>query len=191
MSQHQPREVTQLLLAWTRGDREALDRLVPLVSDELHGLAHRYMQREPAGHPLQTTALVNEAYLRLVDAGGVDWQGRAHFFAVCANVMRRVLVDAARSRRSQKRGGGVTVLPLDEEEVQVPLPPVDVIALDEALGTLATFDPQGARIVELRFFGGLSEEEAAEVIGVSSRTIRREWTAAKTWLLGELTRDMR
>jgi RNA polymerase sigma factor (TIGR02999 family) len=183
--------VTQLLLAWTRGDRDALDRLVALVSDELHDLALRYTQRERAGHPLQTTALVNEAYLRLVDAGRIDWQDRAHFFAVCANVMRRILVDVARSRRYQKRGEGVTVLPLDEEQVAAPLPSLDVIALDEALGTLATFDPQGARIVELRFFGGLSEEEAAEVIGVSSRTIRREWTAAKTWLMGELTRDAR
>jgi RNA polymerase sigma factor (TIGR02999 family) len=181
--------VTELLLAWTRGDRDALDRLVPLVSDELHGLAHRYMQREPVGHTLQTTALVNEAYLRLVEVSRVAWHDRTHFFAVCATVMRRVLVDAARARRNQKRGGRLTVVPLDEDQVAAPEPSVDVIALDEALAALATFDSRGAAVVELRFFGGLSEEETAEVIGVSSRTVRREWTAAKAWLLGELRRQ--
>ena len=146
------------------------------------------MQREPAGHTLQTTALVNEAYLRLVDVNRIAWHDRAHFFAVCATVMRRILVDDARARRNQKRGGSLTVVPLDEDQIAAPAPPLDVVALDEALVTLADFDPQGARVVELRFFGGLSEEETAGVIGVSARTIRREWTAAKAWLLGELRR---
>jgi RNA polymerase sigma factor (TIGR02999 family) len=182
------RDVTGLLLAWAGGDRASLDRLIPLVSTELHQIAHRRLRREPAHHTLQTTELVNEAYLRLVDVSRVAWQDRAHFYAVCANIMRRILIDAARERRYQKRGGGVTVVPLDEGRIPSPRPAVEVEALDEALGRLATFDPQAARIVELRFFGGLSEDETAAVVGVSPRTIRRDWAAAKAWLLGELAR---
>jgi RNA polymerase sigma factor (TIGR02999 family) len=185
---HAPADVTELLRAWCQGDRAALDRLVPLVSTELHDLAHRYMRREPSGHTLQTTALVNEAYLRLIDATKVQWQDRAHFFAISANLMRRILVDHARARDYKKRGGGATRIDLDEGQIPTPEPGADVVALDEALDALAAFDPQGARIVELRFFGGLSVEETAEVIGVSPRTIKREWAAAKVWLLGELTR---
>lgn len=183
---HHPPQVTELLLAWSKGDKAALDRLVPLVSAELHRLAHRYMEREPAGHTLQTTALVNEAYVRLVDARHVDWHDRAHFFAVAASLMRRILVDDARRRRYRKRGGGVATISLDDEQVASPQPAADVVAVHEALETLAGFDPKGARIVELRFFGGLNEDETAEVIGVSPRTIRREWAAARAWLIGEL-----
>lgn len=187
MSRDAPLGVTELLRAWSGGDKASLDRLIRLVEPELHGIAHRYMRREALGHTLQTTALVNEAYMRLVDVRRVEWQDRAHFFAVCANVMRRILVDAARERRYQKRGGGVTVVPLDEGRIPSPQPEVEVVALDEALGQLATFDPRAARIVELRFFGGLDEKETATVVGVSPRTIRRDWAAAKAWLLGELS----
>jgi RNA polymerase sigma factor (TIGR02999 family) len=183
----EPREVTELLLAWGRGEQDALDRLIPLVSSELHLLAHRYLRREPAGHTLQTTALVNEAYLRLVDARLVAWRDRAHFFAISAKLMRRILVDFARSRRYAKRGGQVLTVTLDEGHVAAPRPAPDVAALDEALDALATFDSRAARIVELRFFGGLSVEETAEVVGVSPRTIKRDWAAAQVWLMGEMT----
>lgn len=181
-------EVTQLLRAWGRGDRVALDRLVPLVAAELHVLAHRYMRREHAGHTLQTTALVNEAYLRLIGADQVDWQDRAHFFAITANLMRRILVDHARARGRQKRGGRTVHVTLDEGQLPSPAPDTDVVALDEALEALATFDPPAARIVELRYFGGLTVEETALVVGVSPRTVRREWAAARAWLLGQMTR---
>jgi RNA polymerase sigma factor (TIGR02999 family) len=186
VSHSQPQEVTQLLLAWSRGDKAALDRLIPLVSAELHRLAHHYMRRERAGHTLQTTALVNEAYVRLVDASRVEWRDRAHFFAVSANLMRRILVDFARKRRYQKRGGGSVMIALDEDDIPSPQPGPDIVALDEALEALAAFDPRAATIVELRFFGGLTVEETAEVVGVSPRTIKREWAAAKAWLLGEM-----
>ena len=186
MSHSQPQEVTQLLLAWSHGDRAALDRLIPLVSTELHRLAHHYMRRERAGHTLQTTALVNEAYVRLVDASRVEWRDRAHFFAVSANLMRRILVDFARKRGYQKRGGGAVMIALDEDGIPSPQPGPDIVALDEALEALAAFDPRAATIVELRFFGGLTVEETAEVVGVSPRTIKREWAAAKAWLLGEM-----
>ena len=188
MDEHAPQDVTQLLRAWCRGDRAALDRLMPLVSAELRRLAHRYMRREPAGQTLQTTALVNEAYLRLIDASRIEWHDRAHFFAISANLMRRILVDHARSRGYKKRGGGTVMVALDEAQVVAPQPAADVIALDEALEALAAFDPQGARIVELRFFGGLSVDETAEVLGVSPRTIDRDWAAARVWLLERLTR---
>lgn len=188
MSHSQPQEVTQLLLAWSHGDRAALGRLIPLVSTELHRLAHHYMRRERTGHTLQTTALVNEAYVRLVDASRVEWQDRAHFFAVSANLMRRVLVDFARRRAQQKRGGGAVMIEFSENEIPSPQAPPDIVALDAALEALAVFDPDAARIVELRFFGGLTVDETAEVVGVSPRTIKREWAAAKTWLLGEMTR---
>lgn len=186
MSHTQPQEVTQLLLAWSRGNRAALDQLIPLVSTELHRLAHHYMRRERAGHTLQTTALVNEAYVRLVDASRVEWRDRAHFFAVSANLMRRILVDFARTRRYQKRGGGAIAVSLDVDDIPSPQPGPDIVALDAALEALAAFDPDAARIVELRFFGGLTVEETAEVVGLSPRTIKREWAAAKAWLLGEM-----
>jgi RNA polymerase sigma factor (TIGR02999 family) len=186
VSHTQPQEVTQLLLAWSRGDRAALDRLIPLVSTELHRLAHHYMRRERTGHTLQTTALVNEAYVRLVDASRVEWRDRAHFFAVSASLMRRILVDFARRRRYQKRGGGAVMIALDEDDIPGPQPGPDIVALDAALEALAAFDPRAASIVELRFFGGLTVEETAEVVGVSPRTIKREWAAAKAWLLGEM-----
>ena len=186
MSHSQPQEVTQLLLAWSRGDRAALNQLIPLVSTELHRLAHHYMRRERTGHTLQTTALVNEAYVRLVDASRVEWRDRAHFFAVSANLMRRILVDFARKRRYQKRGGGAVMIALDQDDIPSPQPGPDIVALDAALEALAAFDPRAASIVELRFFGGLTVEEAAEVVGVSPRTVKREWAAAKAWLLGEM-----
>jgi RNA polymerase sigma factor (TIGR02999 family) len=188
VSHTQPQEVTQLLLAWSHGDRAALDRLIPLVERELHRLAHLHMRRERAGHTLQTTALVNEAYVRLVDASRVEWQDRAHFFAVSANLMRRILVDFARMRQYQKRGGGAVMITLDEDEIPSPQPAPDIVALDAALEQLAVLDPRAAKIVELRFFGGLTVEEAAEVVSLSPRTIKREWAAAKAWLLGEMTR---
>jgi RNA polymerase sigma factor (TIGR02999 family) len=186
VSHTQPQEVTQLLLAWSHGDRAALDRLIPLVSTELHRLAHHYMRGERAGHTLQTTALVNEAYVRLVDASRVEWRDRAHFFAVSANLMRRILVDFARKRRYQKRGGGAVMIALDEDDIPSPQPGPDIVALDAALEALAAFDARASTIVELRFFGGLTVEETAEVVGMSPRTIKREWAAAKAWLLGEL-----
>jgi len=186
VSRTQPQEVTQLLLAWSRGDQAALDRLIPLVSTELHRLAHHYMRRERAGHTLQTTALVNEAYVRLVDASRIEWRDRAHFFAVSANLMRRILVDFARKRGYQKRGGGSVMIALDEDVIPSPQAGPDIVALDAALEALAAFDPRAAGIVELRFFGGLTVEETAEVVGMSPRTIKREWAAAKAWLLGEL-----
>ena len=188
MEGQSPREVTQLLRAWCRGDEAALDRLVPLVHDELHRLAHRYMLRERAGHTLQTTALVNEAYLRLVDAGNVDWQNRAHFFAISASLMRRILVDFARSRGYQKRGGNALKIEFDDGRIPSSRRGAELIALDDALTALAQFDPREARVVELRFFGGLSEEETAEVLGVSSRTVKRDWALAKAWLARELKR---
>jgi RNA polymerase sigma factor (TIGR02999 family) len=186
--QPEPQEVTQLLVAWSRGDQTVVDRLIPLVSAELHRLAHRYMRCERAGQTLQTTALVNEAYLRLVDARHVAWRDRVHFFAVAASLMRRILVDLARARQYQKRGGGAVRISLDEARVSVPPPSLAVMALDEALDNLARFDARAARIVELRYFGGLTVEEAAEVIGVSPRTVKREWVTARNWLLGEMSR---
>ena len=188
MEGQSPREVTRLLQAWCRGDEAALDRLVPLVHDELHRLAHRYMLRERAGHTLQTTALLNEAYIRLVDAGNVDWQNRAHFFAISANLMRRILVDFARSRGYQKRGGSVVKIEFDDARIPSSRRGAELIALDDALTALAQLDPREARVVELRFFGGLSEEETAEVLGVSSRTVKRDWAMARAWLTRELKR---
>ena len=181
-------DVTGLLLAWRTGDDEALARLTPHVYDELHRLARRYMRGEHARHPLQTTALVNEAYLRLVDARRVGWQNRAHFFAVAARLMRRILVDVARRQRFQKRGGGVQHVSLaDGFELAAPVD-ADIVALDEALDELARLDPRKARVVELRFFGGLSLEETAEALSVSTDTVGRDWRAAKAWLARELAR---
>ncbi len=186
MAEHVPREVTRLLNAWCGGDQSALDTLIPLVHDELHRLAHIYMVRERVGHTLQTTALVNEAYLRLVDADRVPFHNRIHFFAVSSNLMRRILVDFARSRGYQKRGGNIVKVELDGAEVPTPNRGAEVVVLDDALNALAEFDARQARIVELRFFGGLSEEETAEVLGISLRTIQREWAVAKAWLLREM-----
>jgi RNA polymerase sigma factor (TIGR02999 family) len=181
-------KITRLLLAWNEGDGRALDQLMPLVHDELHRLAHRYMAGERLGHPLQTTALVNEAYLRLIDSSRVRWQNRAHFFAVSAQLMRRILVDVARARKKLKRGGESIHVSLDEALAIPHEPGADLIALDEALTTLAAFDERKSKVVELRFFGGLTVEETAEVLKVSAVTVARDWGLAKTWLLRELER---
>jgi RNA polymerase sigma factor (TIGR02999 family) len=181
-----PQEITQLLLAWTEGDAQALEQLMPLVHGELHQLAHRQMAGERPGHPLQTTALVNEAYLRLIDSSRVRWQNRAHFFAVSAQLMRRILVDVARARTKLKRGGDAVQVSWDEALAVSTQPSADLIALDEALKTLATFDERKSTIVELRFFGGLSVDETAEVLKVSPTTVMRDWGLAKAWLLREL-----
>jgi RNA polymerase sigma-70 factor (ECF subfamily) len=186
VTRQSPREVTQLLQAWCSGDQTALEKLMPLVYDELHRLAHHYMLHERIGHTLQTTALVNEAYLKLIDAANVGWQNRAHFFAISANLMRRILVDFARTRGYRKRGGNIRKVELNEALVPSPERSVDFVALDSALSSLAAFDPRQAKLVELRFFGGLSVEEAAEVLGVSPRTVKREWAVAKVWLLREM-----
>jgi RNA polymerase sigma factor (TIGR02999 family) len=184
-------EVTQLLQAWRGGERAALDRLVPLVQAELHRLAHIYMTRERQGHTLQTSALVNEAYLRLIDIKKVDWQDRAHFFAISANVMRQVLMQHARARCAGKRGGGAAKIELDEALVPVPESDESLLALDDALNRLAGIDPREAKVVEMRFFGGLSEEETSKVLGISDRTVRRDWDHAKAWLYQELRRGVR
>jgi len=179
-------EVTKLLLAWNQGEPAALEKLVPLVHAELSRLAHHYMAGERTGHTLQTTALVNEAYLRLVDSSQVRWQNRAHFMAVSAQLMRRILVDFARSRNYLKRGAGAQQVPLDEVMVISEAPDLDIVELDRALGELAAVDARKSQVVELRFFGGLTEEEAAEVLKVSPETIRRDMRLAKTWLLREM-----
>jgi RNA polymerase sigma factor (TIGR02999 family) len=186
----QPHEnPTALLLAWNRGDPDALDALLPLVYEELRRLAARYMRHEPDGHTLQATALVNEAYLRLIEVKQVQWQNRAHFFAMAARLMRRILVDAARSRGYQKRGGGAPLLSLDEA-LEIPGGPTgpgpDLVALDEALTALAAVDPRKSQVVEMRFFGGLTLEETAETLHVSRDTVKRDWKMAKLWLLREL-----
>ena len=178
--------VTTLLVAWGDGDESALEQLVPLVHRELRRLAQRAMARERADHMLQPTALVNEVYLRLVDMKTVRWSDRAHFFALSARLMRRILVDISRSRRYKKRGGGAPTIGLDENLVAAPQRGEDLVALDDALGRLATFDPRRSQVVELRFFGGLGIEEIAEVLKVSRHTVMRDWTLARTWLFGEL-----
>ncbi len=182
-------DVTKLLLAWNSGDSSALDKLMPLVHQELQRLAHRYMRGERCGHTLQTTALVNEAYLRLVDSSRVQWQNRAHFFAVSAQLMRRILVDYARSRGSVKRGGRALQVTLDPALAISPEQTPSLAAVDEALSRLTVVDERKGRVVELRFFGGLSVEETAEVLKVSPDTVKRDWRLAKTWLLRELRRD--
>jgi RNA polymerase sigma factor (TIGR02999 family) len=180
-----PHEVTQLLQAWSDGHPDALGKLMPIVYDELHRLARHYMRQERSGHILQTSALVNEAYLRLVDVSRVNWQNRAHFFAISASLMRRILVDFARTYQSQKRGAGVRVVPL-EEGLDVTEERLDLAALDDALRALAAFDLRKSRVVELRFFGGLSMEETADVLQVSLETVKRDWKLAKAWLLREM-----
>ncbi len=181
-------EVTQLLVAWRQGDDAALEKLIPIVHQELRRLAHRYMRGQPRDHTLQTTALVNEAYLRLVGFGQVDWQDRAHLLGVSAQLMRRILVDSARSRGSLKRGGGVQKATLDEGLVVSPQREQDLIELDDAMTELAQIDPRKSRVVELRFFGGLSVKETAEVLEVSEGTVMRDWKLAKLWLLDKLNR---
>ena len=177
-----PKEVTRLLLDWSNGDRAALDELVPLVYDELRRLAHHYMRQERAEHTLQTTALVNEAYVRLIDQNSVHWQGKAHFFAIAAQMMRRILVDYARSRRYAKRGGEAHQVSFDESAIVSPQKGAELVAVDEALTDLAEHDARKSKIVELRFFGGLNIEETAEVLGISPTTVQREWRSAKAWL---------
>ena len=183
---HDRERLSQLLTDWANHDPDARDRLMPIVYEELRRLAHHYMREEREGHTLQTTALVNEAYLRLVGIDNLQWRDRAHFFAMSATLMRRVLVDYARHRGRDKRGAGVSVTSLDEHAI-APQPAVDVVALDEALERLATVDPQQGRVVELRFFAGLSVEETAEALGVSPATVKRDWATAKLWLYNELT----
>jgi RNA polymerase sigma-70 factor, ECF subfamily len=178
-------QVSGLLRAWSEGDRAALDKLTPIVYDELHRLAQRYMRGERPGHSLQTTALVNEAYMRLVDYKGMQWQNRAHFFAVSAQLMRRILVEHAR-RHNLKRGGGVQHVSLEETAVVGGDQSADLVALNEAMDALARLDPRKVQVVEMRFFGGLSVEETAEVLKVSSVTVMRDWNTAKAWLYREL-----
>jgi RNA polymerase sigma-70 factor (ECF subfamily) len=180
-------EVTQLLLAWNDGDQTALERLIPMVHAELHRIARRYMRNERAGHTLQTSALINEAYLRLIDAQQVRWQNRAHFFGIAAQLMRRVLVDFARSRSYKKRGGGALQVSLDEAMVITKERGEDLVALDEALSALSGLDERKGRVVEMRFFGGLSEKEIAEALTVSQETVRRDWRLAKSWLRRRLS----
>jgi RNA polymerase sigma factor (TIGR02999 family) len=179
-------DVSTLLRAWSGGDQKALERLTPIVYEELHRLARRYMKGERPGHSLQTTALVNEAYTRLVDYRRMQWQNRAHFFAVSAQLMRRILVEHAR-RHNLKRGGGVQHVSLDEAAVVGGDEDVDLVALDDAMNALARIDPRKVQVVEMRFFGGLSVEETAEVLKVSTVTVKRDWRAARTWLYRELT----
>jgi len=179
-------EVTELLKAWSQGDQGALEQLTPLVYEELRRAAHRHMMGESPGHTLQTTALVNEAYVRLLDSAGVSWRNRAHFFAVCAQLMRRILTDFARSQLTVKRGAAARHLSLDESIAVSADPQPELIALDEALSRLAAFDRRKGRIVELRFFGGLTVDDTAEVLQVSRETVLRDWRLAKAWLLREL-----
>jgi RNA polymerase sigma-70 factor (ECF subfamily) len=186
MSASSSHEVTRILLAWRSGDQTALESLIPLVYSELRLIARRYLRRERAGHTLQTTDLVNEAYLRLIDASQVDWQNRAHFFAISARLMRRILVDFARHRGYQKRGGGAPPLELGDVATVSCHQDEDLLALDEALTALAEIDDRKSQVVEMRFFGGLSEQEMAEALDVSPETVRRDWRLAKSWLLRRL-----
>jgi RNA polymerase sigma-70 factor (ECF subfamily) len=181
-------DITVLLKRWSNGDPNALDQLMPAVYDELRTLAAAYLRRESAGHTLQSTALVNEAYLRLVNQNEVQWQNRSHFFGIAARMLRRVLVDHARGRKASKRGGAAVAISLDEQMVIPEKVSWDVVAVDDALNSLCQFDEQQAKIVELRFFGGLSIAEIAAVLGVSASTVKREWLVAKAWLTRELIR---
>jgi RNA polymerase sigma factor (TIGR02999 family) len=185
MVEPSPHDVTKLLADWSRGDQAALDNLIPLVEAELRRLAHHYMSRERAGHTLQTTALVNEAYLRLVGQD-ISWHNRAHFFGIAARLMRQILVDYARRRQYAKRGGDARQVSLDEAALVAQGSAIEMIALDEALNQLASLAPEQARIVELRFFGGLTIEETAEVMHLSVDRVKRDWSMAKTWLYREI-----
>jgi len=184
-----PDEVTRMLIEWSNGDRGALDKLIPLVYGELRQIAAGVLRRERSDHTLQPTALVHEAYLRLIDQRNVNWQNTAHFFAIAAQAMRRIIVDHARRHNAVKRGGDNLKVELDEAQSQPGLLDVDVLKLDDALTALAAFDPQQSRIVELRFFGGLSIEQTAEVIGISPATVKRDWSMAKAWLHREMETD--
>jgi len=179
-------DITALLVDWSNGDQSALDKLLPLVERELHRLAHSYMRRESPDHTLQTTALVNEAYLRLIDQKKTRWQNRAHFFGIAARIMRRILLNYARDQQRQKRGGGAIQVSLSEVAAVPLIKGSDLIALDEALERLELTDERKARVVELRYFGGLSVEETAEVLGISAITVLRDWKFAKAWLLREI-----
>jgi len=179
-----PNDVTKLLKDWNAGDQSALDRLMPLVYDELHRLAHQHMRRERPGHMLQTSALLNEAYMRLVDESQIPWENRAHFFGIAARLMRQILVDEARRRNYAKRGGGTIQVPLDEAKLQTQS--VNIVALDDAMKALEKSDERKSRIVELRFFGGLSIEETAQVLNVSPGTVMRDWTFTRAWLRKEM-----
>ena len=179
-------EVTALLRRWRDGDEGALNKLTPLVYDELHRLAHKYIRRERPGHTLQTTALVNEAYVRLVDQNSVDWQNRAHFFGVAAQVMRHILVDYARQQTAVKRGGGVERFNLDEGLIVSKESAAELVALDEALKALSKLYPRRSKVVELRYFGGLNNKEASEILNVSETTIERDWRFARAWLFREM-----
>jgi RNA polymerase sigma factor (TIGR02999 family) len=183
-----PPDVTALLRAWSDGDREAQDQLFRAVYNELHRQAARYLRHEPAGVSLQTTDLIHEAYVRLVDVQHVEWQNRLHFFGISARVMRRILVDHARTRQAAKRGGSAIRLPLEEAIAVLPGQDFDFVALDEALNRLSELDPQQSQIVELRFFSGLDVEETAKALDVSERTVKRDWNVAKAWLRRELSR---
>jgi RNA polymerase sigma-70 factor (ECF subfamily) len=184
-------EITQLLLAWNDGDQQALDKLVPLVETELRRLARTYMSRERISHTLQTTALINEAYVRLIDAHNVEWQSRAHFYGIAAQVMRRILVEFARKRNYRKRGGGTHQITFNEALAVSEAEDPNVLALDEALNALARIDERKARVVEMRFFGGLTEKETAVALNVSAETARRDWRLAKSWLLRQLSQKSR
>ena len=189
MTTRSPKEISQLLLAWSDGDESALEQLAPLVHEELHRLAHHYMRGERRGHTLQTSALVNEAYVRLIDWKNARWQNRAHFFAVSAQLMRRILVDFARDKQRLKRGAGALQVSLGEAEDVTDFRSADLVVLDEALSALAEVDQRKSQVVEMRFFGGLSVKEVAEVLRVSEETVMRDWRLAKVWLLRELGRD--
>jgi RNA polymerase sigma factor (TIGR02999 family) len=182
-----PTEITRLLVAWSNGDQEAFDKLIPLVYDELHRRAQRYLRKEQRGHVLQTTALIHEAYLRLIDARSLSWQNRAHFFAIASRLMRRILVDYARSRSYVRRGGEARHVQLEEASMLSHEKGPDLVALDDALQALATIDRRKSDVIELRFFGGLSVDETAEVLKVSADTVMRDWRLAKSWLLHELS----
>ena len=187
MTVERPRDISGLIAAWGNGDEQALDRLMPLVYSELRRIARRHMAHCKAGHTLESAALANEAYLKLVRSGGVRCESRVHFLALCSQVVRRILVDHARKRGYAKRGGSAVQVSLDEGVIAAKSRPVDVLALDEALASLSEFDPRKGRVVELRYFGGLSVEETAEVVGISPETAKRDWKMAKAWLFGELT----
>jgi RNA polymerase sigma factor (TIGR02999 family) len=180
-------EITQLLAEWREGKQSALDELYPLVYDELHRLARRYMSRERKGHTLQTTALINEAYVRLVDQKNVHWANRSHFFAISAQIMRRILIDHARRHAYAKRGGGARQVSLEEAATVVPNKSEELLRLDEALKSLAEMDPRRSQVVELRYFGGLNNEEIAGVLHISENTVTRDWNMARAWLYQQLT----
>jgi RNA polymerase sigma-70 factor, ECF subfamily len=188
MTTPSPKELTQLLVDWSNGDQEAINILMPLVYEELRRLARNYMRRERPGHSLQTSALINEVYLRLIDQKNISWKNRAHFFGISARLMRQILVDHARSHKYAKRGGDMLKVPLDEAADIGEKRASDIVALDDALKSLAVIDEQQCHIVELRFFGGLTIEETAEVLGLSHATIEREWSMARAWLRREMKR---